>query len=43
MKNDDFRDPFGRAPVMVLVIFIKFQGSNYSGWLFGQVDLAGPL
>ena len=26
MKNDDFRGPFGRAPVMVLVIFIKFQG-----------------
>ena len=21
MKNDDFRGPFGRAPVMVLVIF----------------------
>ena len=31
-ENHDFRGPFGRAPVMVLVIFIKFQGSNYSGW-----------
>ena len=26
VKNDDFGDPFGRAPVVVLVIFIKFQG-----------------
>ena len=26
MKNDDFRSSFGRAPVVVLVIFIKFQG-----------------
>ena len=26
MKNDDFRSPFGRAPVVVSVIFMKFQG-----------------
>ena len=26
MKNDDFQGPFGRAPVMVLVIFIRLQG-----------------
>ena len=26
MKNDDFRSPFGRAPVVFLVIFIKFLG-----------------
>ena len=26
MKNDDFRSLFGMALVVVLVIFIKFQG-----------------
>ena len=40
MKNDDFRGPFGVTILVKTVILIKFQGSNYSGWFFGQVDLA---
>ena len=41
MKNDDFRNPFGITILVETVIFIKFRGSNYSCWFFGQVDLAG--
>ena len=32
MKNDDFRSPFGVTILVETVIFIKFQGSNYSCW-----------